>query len=67
MRVETALDQREENQVARQIKLREDAFDQGLVVIETGEPLLEPVADGDIEESDMTFYFVIQVGGDVED
>ena len=67
MRVETALDQREENQVARQIKLREDAIDQGLIVIETGEPLLEPVADGDIEESDMTFYFVIQVGGDVED
>ena len=67
MRIETALDQREENQVARQIKLREDAIDQGLVVIETGEPLLEPVADGDIEESDMTFYFVIQVGGDVED
>ena len=67
MRIETALDQREENQIARQIKLREDTFDQGLVVIETGEPLLEPVADGDIEESDMTFYFVIQVGGDVED
>ena len=56
MRIESTFNEGEVDEIAGEIELREDIFHQRLIVTQPSEPLFEPVADGDVEESYMALF-----------